>query len=295
LNNDIGIFKKTLAGLGLFYAAAIWGSTFFIVKSSLRDIDPVTLVGYRFLLAAALLAIMLIIFKKPLLANVKQGLVLGIFLWILYISQTIGLKFTTASNSGFITGLFVAFVPIFSLILFRKKPNKIALLAVAISLAGLWFLTGGLSQINLGDLLTLLAAMAYAIHILYADRYMKAGTDPYVVCFQQFAFVGLLSLITAAIFGRPFAIATIRTTWVILFLTIFPTLSAFVIQLVGQRIISPIRVSLIFAFEPVFAAVFAWTLGGEQIMAGRAMGGLLIFLAMIISGLPSEKKNTGII
>jgi drug/metabolite transporter (DMT)-like permease len=282
-------FKYPLANLGLFYAAAIWGSTFFIVKDSLRNIDPVTLVGYRFLIAAIVLAIPLILFKKNLFANIKHGLILGIFLWILYTAQTIGLKYTTASNSGFITGLFVACVPIFSFAIFRKHTTRMGLLAISISLVGLWFLTGGLAQINIGDLLTLAAAMAYAIHILYADKYMSAGTDPYIISFQQFGFVGLFSLLMAAIFNRPMTIATSQTAWVVLFLALLPTLSAFVIQLLAQRLISPVQVSLIFAFEPVFAAAFAWTLGSEQIIAGRAIGGLLIFAAMLISGLQSAK------
>jgi len=282
--NQPGTLKKRFAEIGLLYAAAIWGSTFFIVKESLENIDPIILVGYRFIIAAVLLAGICLIQKRSLFRNFKKGLILGLFIWLLYIPQTIGLGITTASNSGFITGLFVAFVPAFSFLLFKRKPSRLELVATVISLSGLWILTGGLRDINNGDLLTLIAAVTYAIHILYVDKYLREGDDPFTLCFQQFLFVGVASLVTGLVLGLPFGIGTTKTLGMVIFLAVLPTTSAFVIQAVAQKITTPLRVSLIFAFEPVFAAIFAWTLGGEQVVFYRAMGGLLIFSAMIISG-----------
>ena len=283
-------YRTHLADIGLFYTAAIWGSTFFIVKQSLLNIDPVTLVAYRFLIAAVILAGYLIYRGKALFTHLKEGLILGFFIWLLYIAQTIGLSITTAANSGLITGLFVAFVPIFSLLIFRKMPSLTGIVATIISLSGLWVLTGGLQKVNGGDMLTLLSAMAYAVHILYADKYVKSGIDPYVLNFQQFLFVGIASLITSFVFKLPFSITQTHVIWIIIFLAIFPTLSAFVIQLVAQKITAPVRVSLILAFEPVFAVLFAWTLGKEQFESAKAIGGFLIFLALVVSGLPVRKK-----
>jgi drug/metabolite transporter (DMT)-like permease len=278
--------KRGLAHLGLFYSAAIWGSTFFVVKSLLDDVDPVVLVGYRFLMAGLLLLLFLLAKRKSVLKGLGRAVWLGFLLWMLYIPQTIGLKYTTAANSGFITGLFVAFVPLFLRTIFRRKPSLMEVIASGISLVGLWVLTGGLVDINIGDMLTLIAAMTYALHVLYSDRYMKAGIDPVTICCQQFLVVGILSIITALIFDLPFTVASSGAIWMILFLTLFPTLSAFVIQMTAQKIVSPLRVSLIFAFEPVFAGLFAWTLGGEQVVMHRALGGLLIFAALVVSGLP---------
>ncbi len=279
--------KSRLSDLALLYAAAIWGATFFIVKDSLKTIDPVVLVGYRFLLAAAVLAIGLKIAKRPLFLYWKESTLLGIILWGLYISQTIGLKYTTASNSGFITGLFVAFVPFFTLMLNRRARIMAQMPAVLISLFGLWLLTGGLTDVNRGDWLTLIAAMTYAWHLLYVDRFVKQGLDVYILSFQQFLFVGALSLITAAIFRLPFVPSSTDAYGYVAFLAILPTLSAFVLQLIAQKIVPPIRVSLILALEPVFAALFAWTLGGETFILRRALGGLLIFVAMVLSDLPA--------
>ncbi len=283
-------YKKILSYTGLFYAAVIWGSTFFIVKNALDDIDPVILVGYRFLLAGIIMLPFIIMSGKNILSGIMPALVLGFFLWLLYIPQTIGLKYTTASNSGFITGLFVVFIPLFQRYIFKRKPNPLELIAVFVSLCGLWILTGSLKDINLGDILTLAAALTYALHVLYSDRYMKSGIDPYVLCCQQFLIVGTLSILCGFILDLPFAIGTEFTVGVVLFLALFPTLSAFLFQMMAQKTVPPVKVSLIFALEPVFAAAFAWTLGGEIPVLHRALGGTLIFAALIISGLPLHKK-----
>lgn len=280
--------KNVFADIGLFYSAAIWGSTFFIVKLALDGIDPVILVGYRFVIAALLMIVPLLLMKKSLISNFKEGMILGILLWVLYVAQTIGLKYTTAANSGLITGLFVAFVPLFAIIFFRKIPSITAVLATLISISGLWVLTGGLKEVNFGDTITLITAVTYAIHILLADKFIKQGADPYILSFQQFAFVGLACIITGALFNLPFTIGSRATLWMMLFLAVFPSLTAFAIQLIAQKHTPPIRVSLILAFEPVFAVAFAWTLGNESYSLNKMMGGILIFAALIISGIPSR-------
>ncbi len=279
--------NRILAEIGLLYAAAVWGATFFIVKDVLAQIDPIVLVGYRFALAGILLAGYLAIKRTPMLTGLKDGIILGVILWALYIPQTIGLGYTSAANSGFITGLFVVIVPILAYALFRKKPSPWEAVALLLSLAGLWFLTGGISGMNFGDLITLFAAFFYALHLLYCDKYMKAGRDPIVISVQQFLLVGALSFATAWIFDLPFSMGDRATILTVIFLTLLPTLSAFLIQLYAQKLTSPFRVSLIFALEPVFAAIFAWTLGGEQFVIRSAAGGLLIFVAMIVAELPA--------
>ncbi|KAA3601577.1 MAG: DMT family transporter [Calditrichaeota bacterium] len=281
--------KTYLADFGLLYAAAIWGSTFFIVKESLDSIDPVVMVGYRFSIAALVLAIFLKFKKKALFTNFKEGLILGFLLWSLYIPQTIGLGYTSASNSGFITGLFIVFVPLFTFLFQKKLPSFLKNVAILLSLIGLWFLTGGLKDANFGDLITLITAVFYAAHLFTADLFVKKEIDPIVLSFQQFFWVGIFSFITSLAFDLPFEILTTKVVWIVLFLAFLPTLMAFVIQLVAQKFTSPIKVSLIFALEPVFAAIFAWTLGGETFVLQNAFGGLLIFIGMILSEIPSEK------
>lgn len=286
--------KQLWADAGLLYAALIWGATFVIVKSALTGVDAVTMVGYRFLIAGSVLLVYLLMKRQPVLPNLKQGFFLAVVLWTLYVTQTVGLNYTTASNSGFITGLFVLWVPVFLVLLFRRRPTIMEIVASVISLVGLWILTGGLTEVNIGDLLTIVASMAYALHLLLSDRYMKAGVDPLSISCQQFLLVGLGSILMSAVTGRSFEVTSNAAWYAIIFLALFPTLSAFVIQMFAQRYTSPLRVSLIFALEPVFAAIAAWTVGGEQFTAKSAIGGACIVLGLALSGitLPTEKKPT---
>lgn len=279
-------FSSVGADLSLIFAAALWGTTFTLVKTVVHEVPAILTVGYRFSLAALVLGVLLILRKKQLFAHLYKGVILGAILWMLYFTQTLGLQFTSAANSGFITGLFIVLVPIFSFLFFREMPSKQKLVALLFSTMGLWFLAGGISGLNKGDILTLFAAAGNALYILAAHRFVHQANDPVVLSFQQFAAVGLFSLVVAPFFGVPFAAPSLSISLGILFLALFPTLIAFTIQLVAQRYTTPIKVALIFALEPVFAAAFAWTFGGEQITLASATGGFMMVLGMLISEIP---------
>ena len=286
--NNVSKKLQRLSELGLFYSAAIWGSTFFIVKDVIEFVNPVTLVGYRFILAALLAGLFCIVTKKSLIKNFFHGSLLGFLLWLVYIAQTIGLSFTTASNSGFITGLFIIFVPLFTFIFFRKKPSKLDIIAISLSLIGLWILTGGLTDINVGDLLTIITAIAYAIHIILVDKYLREGDSAFVLGFQQFLISGIISMVISVNYGFKFSSLNSITLLTILFLAFLPTFSAFIIQNLAQKIVKPLRVSIILAFEPLFAGLFAWTLGNELIIFHRLLGGLFIVFGLIASGMSNK-------
>ncbi|MDE2040084.1 MAG: DMT family transporter [Elusimicrobia bacterium] len=282
----------SLVELGLFYCAAIWGATFYLIKDSLSAVSPEALVGYRFLLSAALL-LPWVARRRRRTRHLGQAALLALLLSTLYVSQTVGLEYTSASNSGFITGLFVVFVPLFLLLFLGKPPTKTQWAASALAAAGLWILTGGIKHANRGDGLTLIAAMTYAGHLLATDRCVKADADLVLLAFHQFWLTGLLSLAFGAVRGASFAVRGTGAYWIVLFLAVFPTLSAFFIQMVAQKRSAPLRVALIFSLEPVFAAAFAWTLGGEPFVPARAAGGALIVLAMIAGELSKLELTRG--
>lgn len=273
---------QILLDLGLLYAAAIWGSTFFVVKDALAGIHPVTLVGYRFLLSAALLLPWVVRRPAPR-RHLSESALLAALLVLLYVSQTWGLRYTTASNSGFITGLFVLFVPLILLVVFRKPPLALHWVAVLLAVAGLWVLTGGPRTANRGDALTLVAAVTYAAHLLAIDRFVKADADPVLLTFHQFWITGLACTLLALAARLPMTVAGPGTAAVVLFLALFPTLSGFFVQTIAQRHTPPLKVSLIFSTEPVFAALFAWTVGGEPFRAPSAWGGALIVCGMLLA------------
>jgi drug/metabolite transporter (DMT)-like permease len=281
-----------VACFGLLLAALSWGSTFYLVKASILDVAPAVLLAYRFLTAAFIMAIYLVLARKALWQNFSAGCLLGLVLWVLYVPQTIALKYISAADSGFITGLFVVFVPVFDYLFFKRIPNRMQILTVSIALFGLYLLTGGLKSFNQGDLLTLLCAMAYASHILIVDKLLKDKIDPIILTFQQFFVVGILSLSMALITKSSFHITHLHTSFSIIFLTLAPTLLAFLIQILAQRIVSPLAAALIFTLEPVFAAIFAWTIGGEKFITQAALGGLCVVISMIIGALTVENAAT---
>ncbi len=268
------------ADLGLFYCAAVWGATFFMVKDALAGVDPIAMVAHRFFLSAVLLAPWALT-RPSRFRHLKESFLLAVLLFLLYVSQTVGLSYTTASNSGFITGLFVIFVPLFLLGFFGKPPTPVQWGSSGLALVGLWLLTGGIRSANFGDAITLIAAAAYAGHLLATDKFVRADADALVLAFHQFWMTAALAALAALVLGRSFAVGAGNARSTIVFLAVVPTLSAFFIQMRAQKTVPPVKVSLIFSLEPVFAAAFAWTLGGERFVAARAAGGALIVAAMM--------------
>lgn len=266
--------------LGLVYCALVWGATFPLVKDVVGDVPPAALVGWRFTLSALCLVPWVRRRPRPS-AHLKEGVALGAILLALYLSQTVGLLYTSAANSGFITGLFVLFTPLFLWLFRRKAPSGAQWAASALAAGGLWLLTGGPSGFNRGDALTLLSAMTYAAHLLATDVYTRRDSDPVLLAFHQFWVCAAGAFAVALLTGAPVAVPDGRTWAAVWFLALIPNLSAFFIQLVAQKTVAPMRVSLIFSLEPVFAAVFSWTIGGEPFTAVSAVGGALIVAAMM--------------
>lgn len=281
--------QQLLAELGLASVAAVWGLGFVWTKWALASVDALTFLAYRFLAAAFLL--LPFVKWKDLRSHLKEGLTLGAVLWTIFVPQTIGLKYTSIVNSGFITGLFVAFVPFFGYLFFKRKPSAMQLLSVLLAVLGLWFLTGGIQGFNKGDALTLVTAVFGAVHLLAVDSFAKRGLKAVVLGFYQFLVTGALSLAAALAFGLPLSVRSTPALWLICGLVLFQTLFAFLTQLVCQKRTSTVRTALFFTLEPVFAAAFSWTIAGEQFIARRALGGFFIVLAMVLSELRSLTRQ----
>ncbi len=275
---------KRWSDIGLFYCAAIWGSTFIVTKGALDSVDPVVMVGMRFVLSAALL-LPWVLRRKNKTRHLREGFFLSLFLASLFITQTSGLVYTTASNSGFITGLFIIFIPLFMYLFRREKPAKLQGGSAVLALAGMWLLTGGVKGFNIGDALTLVAAASYSIHLIVTDKYVKAEADAVLLVFHHFWMVGAISFALALLRGSSLAVSGVNAWGVILFLAVFPTMTAFFIQMLAQKYSEPFKVGIIFTLEPVFAALFAWTWGGEEFVYVKAAGGLLIVSGMIMGEL----------
>ncbi|OGF51864.1 MAG: hypothetical protein A2497_00790, partial [Candidatus Firestonebacteria bacterium RifOxyC12_full_39_7] len=280
-----------LATLGLLLSSLMWGASFYQMKDAMAFISPLPFVAVRMGAAALLLAIIALYFKKNLLKNLKAGLILGSILSIVMISQTAGLKYTTASNSGFITGMFIVFIPVFSYLFYKRKFSFIKIIAVVVNISGLWMLTGGLSRLNNGDILTIITAIASGLHIVYISEVTKEeGIDLLVLCFHQLFVTSVVAFIVSLCFGLPFNLGSNGNIVRLGYIILFPTVGSFLIQLNTQKFLSTVRAALIITTEPVFAAVFAWTLGGEKVVPIAMLGGLVMVAGMLLSEVKTSKE-----
>ncbi len=283
--------KGIQAEIYLLGIVIIWGSTFALIKGVIDTIPPYTYLTYRFLLAALILVV--IFWKRLKKLNImilKKGSLIGIFLFLGYTLQTVGIKYTTATKAGFITGFSVVLVPIISFLLLKEKVSRGSVIGVVLATLGLWFLNYNSSfSFNLGDFLVLLCAFSFAMHIISVGLFSKK-LDYVLLAITQITVVFVLSLLMALIFERPAIHLSYSSViwWSIVITGVFATALAFYMQNRFQRHSTATKTAIIFSGEPLFAAIFAYILIGEKVSLIAWVGGLLIIFGMIIS----QKKST---
>lgn len=278
--------KGIQAEIYLLGIVIIWGATFAIVKGILDQIMPFTFLAYRFFWAAFILG--LIFWKR--LKNIDKiilgkGFLIGIFLFLGYTFQTVGLKYTTATKAGFITGLSVVLVPIISHFFIREKVSKNSIIGVILAVIGLGFLNYNSNFIfNFGDFLVLLCAVSFAMHIISVGLYARK-VDYVLLVIVQLTTVFVLSFLMALFFERPgiHLYYPAGVWWSIMLTGIFATALAFYMQNKFQRYSTATKTAIIFSGEPIFGAIFAYLLLGEKVGLIAWTGGLLIIFGMIIS------------
>lgn len=278
--------KGIQAEIYLLGIVIIWGATFAIVKGILDQIMPFTFLAYRFFWAAFILG--LIFWKR--LKNIdkiilRKGFLIGIFLFLGYTFQTVGLKYTTATKAGFITGLSVVLVPIISHFFIREKVSKNSIIGVILAVIGLGFLNYNSNFIfNFGDFLVLLCAVSFAMHIISVGLYARK-VDYVLLVIVQLTTVFVLSFLMALFFERPgiHLYYPAGVWWSIMLTGIFATALAFYMQNKFQRYSTATKTAIIFSGEPIFGAIFAYLLLGEKVGLIAWIGGLLIIFGMIIS------------
>ncbi|MEC0178739.1 DMT family transporter [Paenibacillus favisporus] len=296
--------RSRIADLSLLIVAMMWGCTFLIVQHAVRVLPPLAFNGIRFLGAAVLLALIITFFYRSQWRDISgkmllHSCLLGLFLFLGYAFQTVGLLYTTTSNAGFITGLSVVFVPFLALLLLKSPISRYTWISALLAAAG-WYLlafAGTALTLNKGDFLIFLCAVAFALHVAYtgvfAQRYSALP-----LAAMQMAVVGLLSLLSSLLFEDVGLLTQAadrllkpEVIWALL-VSIGPTSAfAFWIQTVCQKYTSPSRVAVIFAMEPVFAALTGVTFGGEVLGAAAGLGCICIFAGMILAELKSAPRE----
>lgn len=280
------ITPRTRAELYLLSLTIVWGSTFVLTKFVLENASPFAYVSVRFTIASILFAV--IFFKRLRIISkdaIIKGAILGVLLFVGFVLQTVGLKYTTASKSAFITGLMVVFTPLFQLIIERRKPKLGNIIGVVLVAIGLFLLTSPKgSEFNFGDGLTLICAMSFSLYTVYLCIYGKEH-DPAHLTFMQFISTALLSIFVVSFWETAYINISVNFAMLIVYLTVVSTVVALYVMAKYQKYTTPTRSAVIYSLEPPFAALFAFFIIGEKLGIAGVIGGVIILLGLIISEL----------
>ena len=276
--------RPVLAALpvaGLLAVTAVWGSTFFLLKDVATRVPVPDLLAVRFLVAAGVLALL---FPRAVgrlsPADRRAGVVLGVVYGGAQLLQTVGLETTSASVSGFVTGMYVVFTPFLAALLLRQRLGWIAWSAVALATFGLGLLSLQGFAVGAGELLTLAGALLYALHIVGLGRWARAS-EAIGLTVVQLATVAVVCLVGALPGGVQLPDRTYD--WVaLLYVALLAGAGALVVQTWAQAHLAPTRAAVIMTMEPVWAAAFAVALGGESLGPRVLVGGALVLAAMYL-------------
>ncbi|HZK27476.1 MAG TPA: DMT family transporter [Thermoclostridium sp.] len=296
-NNSTNISHNWKSDLSILGITIVWGSSFILMKN-LLDYTPIfAYLSLRFILATIILCILFNRRLKDINKQVlKWGILVGLMVFGGMMFQVVGLQYTSASNSAFITGLCVVIVPLLSSIYLKKKPSNYAFVGAFLAAIGLFFLTGAFEfKFNKGDFLTFLCAICFAFQVILIDK-AASKHDPVLIAVLQIA--------TAAVFFtviwgfQKFSLPVVNTTLIttILWTGALGTALAYGVQTVAQKYTSPTRTALIIACEPVFAVIFAWVIPNsagvtEKPTLYTIIGCVMIFTGMLLSEIPSMKLS----
>ncbi|UHS57128.1 DMT family transporter [Agrobacterium vaccinii] len=292
------------ANLVLLLAAAIWGGGFVAQSTAMANIGPFWFVGLRFAIAA--LAVLPFAMAessrmkaKPSAGDMKSFFLVGIALFLGATTQQVGLLTTTVTNSSFLTALYVIFVPVIAVLIYRRHPHWIVWPGALMMLCGIFLLSGGaVTRLTTGDFLSITCAFFWAIQITLAGRFVMQSNRPLALSCTQFAVCAVLSMIIGA-FIEPInynAIAASITE--ILYVGLVSSGLAFVLQVIGQRYTTAPQAAIFLSSEALFGALFAAIFLQEAIPSAGYIGCAIIFAAILLVELVpelSKRRNSRII
>ncbi|MDI6218891.1 DMT family transporter [Clostridioides difficile] len=278
------LLKKYFGEIGLIFIAIIWGSGFVATQFALDGrLTPLQIITLRFFLAAI---IMNLLFFKQIRANMgkkllKAGGILGIFLFLAFTVQTIGLMYTTPSKNAFITAANVVIVPFIGFILYRRKLDKIGIISSLVALIGIGILSLEADfSINFGDFLTLICSFGFAFHIFFTSEFAK-DNNPMALTAIQFTVAFLMSVVVQTFAGQLKMEAELSGYMGTMYLAVFSTTIGFLFQTICQKRVDGTRTAIILSTEAVFGTIFSIIILKELITAKLVIGSILIFVAII--------------
>jgi drug/metabolite transporter (DMT)-like permease len=276
--------RPNLALAALVGITAVWGGTFLVVQDTIKRMPVMDFLAVRFSVATIVMfAVRPSCFRGMSRTAFLRAAALGVVLGLGYITQTYGLQYTSASVSGFITGMFVVLTPVMSWILLRRGANRNTILAIVLATVGLGLLSLHGWAIGAGELLTLACALFFALHIVGLGEW-SAQYDAYSFALVQIGVVALITLVAAAPGG--ITLPPDGAAWGAIAITaILATAAGFLIQTWAQSLVPPTRAAVVMTMEPVFAGLFGVFIGGNHLTARILSGAACVLGAMFISEL----------
>jgi drug/metabolite transporter (DMT)-like permease len=286
--------QKYMGEIALTITAIIWGSGFVASSISLEHFTPYQILAGRFIIGTIILSI---IFHKRLKninkSTIIKGAVLGIFLYLAFALQTVGLQYTTPSKNAFLTAVNVVIVPFIAFVMYKRKIDMYELVGAILAMVGVGILSLKLSaDINIGDLLTLGCAFGFAFHIFYTSKYVK-DSDPVSLTLIQMLTAAVIGSLVVVFKGETSVVIETEGLFSLLYLGIFSTTIAYLLQTVAQKMITETKAAIILSTEAFWGMVFSVVILDEVMTIKMVLGAILILCAIIISEtkLPFLKKN----
>lgn len=276
--------------LMLIVITIFWGASYILTKIGLEALQPFNLTALRFTIAFLTAAA---VFKSNILRSdlrtIRYALILGIILFLVFISMTFGLKLTSASNAGFLISLSVVFIPILSFIFLNQRIERKAITGVCFAIVGVALLTLSTKiSVNNGDVLCILCALLFAIHVVLTGVFTRK-VDSIALGVLQLGFVGVFSIVFSALTETLRLPNTALSWFTVLALSIFCTAAGYIVQATAQRYTSATHTGIILSLEPVFSAIFAYAFLGEILSLRGYLGAFILLIGVLITEIDFKK------
>ena len=263
-------------------ATIFFGMTYVLTKICLNYSTELHIISFRFLIA---FVISLIFLQKKIfpikIKEILYSLILSVLLFMVFITMTIGVKYTTATNASFLISLSVIFIPFFSWIFNKEKPKKSIFIVLIIALIGIMLLTLDKNlEFHIGDILCLICSLLFSFHVLITERFVK-NNNPITLGVLQFGGVAILSFLVQYPIEK-FTLPKNEKFWIsLMILSVFCTALAYIIQTVSQKKLSSTLIGLILSLEPIFSGIFGYFILNEYLSPQQYMGAFLLLISII--------------
>ena len=263
-------------------ATIFFGMTYVLTKICLNYSTELHIISFRFLIAFVISLIFLQRKIFPIkIKEILYSLILSVLLFMVFITMTIGVKYTTATNASFLISLSVIFIPFFSWIFNKEKPKKRIFIVLIIALIEIMLLTLDKNlEFHIGDILCLICSLLFSFHVLITERFVK-NNNPITLGVLQFGGVALLSFLVQYPIEK-FTLPKNEKFWIsLMILSVFCTALAYIIQTVSQKKLSSTLIGLILSLEPIFSGIFGYFILNEYLSPQQYIGAFLLLISII--------------